>query len=62
MCLQKEYSPFDRLSRRNLHVSCAFLNTSAVQYFSVFLGGIKETLDNVDLYVTSLLQQHNEVN
>lgn len=50
------------LSRRNLHVSCAFLNTSAVQYFSVFLGGIKETLDNVDLYVTSLLQQHNEVN
>lgn len=50
------------LSQRNLHVSCAFLNTSAVQYFSVFLDGIKETLDNVDLYVTSLLLQHNKVN
>lgn len=48
------------LSRRNLHVSCAFLNPSAVQYFSVFLGGIQETMHNVDLYVTDLLQQHNK--
>lgn len=61
MCVcKKEYSPFDRLSRRNLHVSCAFLNPSAVQYFSVFLGGIQETMHNVDLYVTDLLQQHNK--
>lgn len=49
------------LSRRSLHVSCAFLNPSAVQYFSVFLGGIEETLENVDLYVTGLLQHHNKV-
>lgn len=45
-----------RLSRRSLRVSCAFLNPSALQYFSVFLGGINESLENVDFYVTRLLQ------
>lgn len=45
-----------RISRRSLRVSCAFLNPSALQYFSVFLGGINESLENVDFYVTRLLQ------
>lgn len=48
-----------RLSRRSLRVSCAFLNPSALQYFSVFLGGINESLENVDFYVTRLLQINN---
>ncbi|XP_062593080.1 putative RNA polymerase II subunit B1 CTD phosphatase RPAP2 [Saccostrea cucullata] len=45
------------LSRKNLQVSCAFLNTSAVEYFSIFLGSIGEELEKVDLHVTKMLQK-----